>query len=210
MKKERLFYETILLFLPCHIYFDLEYNKLLNPYVDSEWVEKTFKEEMFIYLEIEFGVKKDDVELVILVSSNTKKFSKHYIVRIKNIMLKNNSHCGAFVRKLRNRILRKYGLEMEKNPFFFKREIKDSTETDIIFFADLGVYTKRRQWRLYGSSKKGDYRPLYFEGETEKDCYVIEKHKFYKSLVQRIDETEVNDLVLLSCFEEDGSESIKF
>lgn len=208
-KERRCFYETILPDMPCDLYLDLEYNKEKNPQVVEEYVEGNFKKECFELIEEEYGILPTEIDLVIMQSSNAKKFSKHYIYKIQKRKFKNNYHCGAFVRKLRNRILKKYGSKMSENPFFVNHEKEQKNKKfNRVFFADLGVYTLRRQWRVYGSTKEGEYRPLVYEGEETRDAELIDKKKLFNSLVQRIPEEEVNEIQLLSCYEEDGSDPI--
>lgn len=209
-KETRCFYETILDEYPCHLYFDLEYPKCdSNMHVNEAKLEKDFKEEYRQLFKDEYGIASEDISEVVLDSSNEKKYSKHIIVKIKGKRFKNNYHCGAFVRKLRNRILEKYGGNMLDNVFFLRSKEKHKIEKyDITFFADLGVYTMNRQWRLYKSTKAGQNRFLLLEGERDTDVDVVDKEKFFMCLVQRITEEEVSDLEFIICLEEDGSEPV--
>jgi hypothetical protein len=211
---ERCFYETLAPDVPSHPYFDLEFLRAKNPRADEAFLESNFKAEVIEELKVVAGISgPEDVEFMILDSSNEKKFSKHYILRVKDglWMFKNNYHCGAFARRLKSRILKKYGQVTTENPFFVwgdlkLKEFEHDPERNLTFFADLGVYTLRRQMRLYGSTKReGGYRPLFLEGEdkTRRD---VDRATFYKCIIQRV--SSYDGLRIVECLEEDGSEPV--
>jgi hypothetical protein len=219
-KEDRSFYETVIPGLPCHLYIDLEFSREANPTVEEKKekeIEDEFKRECFELFEEEFGIKKENIRLIALQSGNKSKFSKHYIFKAKDRMFKNNYHAGAFVRKLRNKILLKYGSNMLENKFFFKSKKAHVTKKfDVAFIADLGVYTMNRQWRVYGSTKATEYRPLFLENETLSSLdNGIDKDKLFDSFVQRITVEEVKKkidgrpaLQMLECFDKDMEEPV--
>jgi hypothetical protein len=213
----RHYYETILADMECHMHVDAEYYKLTN--VDSnetELHEKFLEECLAMMVEMEFASDAKDVEVVVLVSSNEKKVSKHYIFKIKGACFTNNYHCGAFARRLRNRLLEKYG-PAENNIFFLWGE----KEKDFVYipsahnkecYMDMGIYTKRRQFRLYFSTKAtSPDRPLLLEHEhsrtnnysikVEAIPLLLNKETFMNCFIQRVEKGSRK----LICTEPDGS-----
>lgn len=214
MKPEnRCFYETVLPDLPCHLHVDAEFIREKNPETDQNWVDKTLKVECIQFMiELEMIKSENDVGIVVLDSSNDVKFSKHYLLVIKDgTRFKNNYHCGAFMRRLKNRMLQKYGEERTKNPLFVwssrkKKEEEINPDKACDFVADICIFTFRRQFRLLGSTKrKGTFRPLLPEG-VDKNNFVLTKERLYESLIQRID--DYSKLKIAECKEENGEEPI--
>lgn len=214
MKPEtRCFYETVLPDIPCHLHVDAEYNRERNPIADQTWVDKTLRSEIIQFMmELEFIEKPEDVKVISLDSSNEVKFSKHYLFVIKDgTRFKNNYHCGAFIRRLRKRMLDKYGQDRTKNPLFawaIRKKASENNDPDkaLEFVADVCVFTFRRQFRLVGSTKrKGPYRPLLPEG-VDKSKFVLTRDRFFETLIQRID--DYSKLKIVECKEENGEEPI--
>jgi hypothetical protein len=234
--KSRCFYETILPELPCHFHVDAEYPKLNNPDADEMWLDDTFKDECIaLMMEMGYVFSKDDVNIWTLVSSNEKKVSRHYIIKMFSeksgdfsddpsrgvvpLHFKNNYHCGAFARRLRNRLLDRYG-PLPDNPFFLWGEKETDTSKYIPgksnkkCYMDLAIYTKRRQFRLYFSTKvAGDYRPLLLEHEhilTQNytkpipPSVLLDKETFYSCFIQRVPSGSRECI----CLEVDGSEPV--
>jgi len=110
-----------------------------------------------------------EIPYTTLNASTDKKLSLHLIF---DIFLKNNYHCGAFMRRFRNRLLRAFeaapfkGDAGRDHPFYINTLEKDRKRPGEMiemraFFCDLAIYTMRRNMRLYTCSKvKGEYRPL--------------------------------------------------
>jgi hypothetical protein len=213
-------YETILEDVGCHIHVDAEYNRKNNPGSDEDWLDTTFKSECIALMtELKYVEREEDVEIITLVSSNTKKVSKHYIMKMRGCYMKNNYHCGAFARRLRNVLIDKYG-DVPVNPFFLWGE----KETDFEYkagrsvkdcYMDMAIYTRRRQFRLYFSTKAaGDYRPLLpKEDHALTDDYTktgpdvwdqikLSKATFMNCFIQRIQPGWKE----VKCYELDGSE----
>ncbi|CAI0546465.1 unnamed protein product [Linum tenue] len=95
--KFRHHYEVIQEGLPCHLYFDLEFNKKEN-------VEKNVDEmvDLLISVVLELLNEKYSIEgsgdwIVELDSSTAEKFSRHLVIRIPKAAFKDNSHVGAVV-----------------------------------------------------------------------------------------------------------------
>lgn len=214
MKPEsRCFYETILPDLPCHLHVDAEFNRERNPNRDASWMDSTFRKECLVFMmELEIISNMSDVKILVLDSSNEKKVSKHYMFLIRDgTRFKNNYHCGAFIRRLKNRMLNKYGDDKDNNPFFVwsvrkNKDEESDPEKSLDFFGDVCIYTLRRQWRLWGSTKRlGPYRPLLLEGD-DKNAWKLSKEKFYETLIQRIG--DYSALKIATCLEENGEEPI--
>lgn len=209
---DRCFYEIVLHDQPCHLYVDVDMDRTLNPEVDTErerWMQTEFLAECrTCILELGMVSSTNDIRVVTLDSSKDGKLSKHFIIKLSKACFTNNYHCGAFVRRIRNRLLRKHGMPIEKNPFFVWKREKDrknpgNTVQVLDFYADLAVYTQRRNWRLYGSTKRsGAYRPLFVEGEKNPLGTSLDKKTFMDCLVQRIDPKETAPM---DCLEENGS-----
>lgn len=193
---ERCFYETILSEFPCHLYVDVEGDKDLNADVDFPVLcDKIFDElKMFIVYFFKEALQdkdaifcKEDIKMIELDSSTETKFSRHYIIKIKNgeYMFANNFHCGALMRRFQKHIIQKYGGPTTKtNPFFHFHSTEKSEEDIMVFMIDMGVYTLRRQFRLVGSAKrKGKKRrELWVTGKPKK----LSKELFLECLVQYI------------------------
>ncbi len=206
----RHFYEMVLDELPCHFYVDAEVHLDTNKNLYLEGTEQLFFEEVFAQM-IELGYIESakDVRVVTLDSSSDRKFSKHYLFKIEGKCFRNNYHCGAFMRRLHNRFLRLYG-QPHENMFFFWSDKETEFQYDAhkhnkLFFADVCVYTMRRQFRLYYSSKlSAPERILLREGEDRQEYLtnpVMNKQAFMDTLIQRVPPGSL----ILDCPEENGS-----
>ncbi len=213
-KEERCFYEILLKDTPTHLYVDLDTDKTMNPGLDAtDLCERVMGEVKSLLVELGACASEEEITLVTLDSSNEKKLSKHYLFKLpNNKYFANNFHCGAFVRRMKKRVLEKYGQNPEENPFYvLKREKgRDSkTRGQMItvwdFPVDEGVYTRNRVFRTYGSTKRdGDFRPLLTEGEELSEDWVPKKKNFFDCLVQYV--PNPYEYALFHCKEEDGTE----
>jgi len=204
----RFFYEILLHNQPCHLYVDVDADLTLNPDIDERHLLHTLLDEC-VRLLIELGAveRADQVRVVALDASKPGKLSKHYVFRLAGggVVFRNAYHCGAFVRRLRQRVLRSYGLEVERNPFFVRKLESDRTcpghSIEVReFLVDKGVYTRNRNFRLWRSVKEtARDRPLLREGEPG-DAPLC-KLTFFDCLVQRT----APDARLFDCLEQDDS-----
>ncbi len=205
-KGSRYFYETILPHIPCHLYIDVEMYHNTNPKVDMENFQKIFEKEIIKFLIQENYINdKRECDFIILDSSNLKKFSKHYIIKIKGKCFRNNFHCGALMRKFHNYIIKEYG-SIDDNPFFFWDEKEKKFEYNPVkhnrvFIVDMGVYTSGRQFRLYGSSKESSPERILLLQDQNSEGDVL-PDIFLSTLIQRVE----HDDELISCLEENGNE----
>ncbi len=210
-KTGRHFYEMVIDDVPCHLYIDAEIYLTTNtPLARScdELEELFFKELYGLMHDLNYIESDTDVRVITLDSSNDAKFSKHYLVKMRDKCFKNNYHCGAFMRRLHNRMLERYG-QPDSNMFFYwsdkETEFKyDAWKHNKTFIADLCVYTKRRQFRLYGSSKRSaPERILLREGESRAEYLAsgtLEREVFFDTLIQYI----AVDTEIVTCLEVNG------
>lgn len=213
---QRCIYEILLHEYPCHLYIDIDMNREINSKIDKN-MEKKLEDEFLeectsLLLELGATNSKDSIKILTLDSSKGKKLSKHFIFHIDGVRFKNNYHCGAFVRRIRNRFEIKYGTDYEKNRFFLKKEQKGKKKEDqgktfqiFDFYADLAVYTCRRNWRIYGSSKGDENRPLYLSGEDNTKTR-LNQDNFLACMIQRIDPSESENINLFECLEMNETE----
>jgi hypothetical protein len=217
---DRCFYETLLENEPCHLHFDLEFYRGTNKDTDETELDRIFESEAAeLMIELDLVQTEDQVRPVVLVSSNEKKVSKHYIYKMSGACMVNNYHCGAFARRLDQRILNKYGSVGDGNPFYLwgEKETKFVNMYDKQSYMDLGIYTRRRQFRLYFSSKRTDpSRPLLLidqhrqtQGYKNKEVikeFTLNRDDFIDTLIQRVDHSLHGRVCEIT--ELDGSEPI--
>nr|XP_018681352.1 PREDICTED: DNA-directed primase/polymerase protein isoform X5 [Musa acuminata subsp. malaccensis] len=95
--KLRHHYEVIKEGLPCHLYFDLEFDKTVNADKNVDDMVDILMSVTFDILFDKYAIEANDGWIIELDSSTTKKFSRHVIIRIPKVAFKDNSHVGAFV-----------------------------------------------------------------------------------------------------------------
>ncbi|GER51046.1 DNA primases [Striga asiatica] len=95
--KFRHHYEVIQEGLPCHLYFDLEFNKRENIGRDGDEMVDLLINVIFDLLLEMYSIQGTEDFVVELDSSTEEKFSRHLIIRIPRTAFKDNSHVGAFV-----------------------------------------------------------------------------------------------------------------
>lgn len=210
---DRCYYEIILKDMPTRVYVDvdaqLSLNPVMSPAVITEMMGVLVSEIEQLINELVFEIDEDHIPWapVRLDSSKASKLSKHLVF---DVHLRNNYHCGAFMRKVRNRVVAKFekapgtGDRDSDHPYYLWARVKDPTkpnsgETILVrtFFADLTVYTKRRNFRIYGSAKRiPGALPLLAEGENG-----FSWDTFNRCILQRRAEGEA----VVDCLESDGS-----
>ena len=171
-KIKRKFYEVIPEEQLCRLYFDLEFYKTKNPDLQGISILDTFINLVCFYLREKFDISCNRGDIIDLDSSTSDKFSRHLIFHMPGSLFCNNIQCGNFVKYIYEMVRRKLIRNESQNvdglkpmDIDYEEEIeppdginigelfvtnKDDKKT---FFADLGVYTKNRNFRLYGSSK---------------------------------------------------------
>ncbi|KAI3762496.1 hypothetical protein L1987_52926 [Smallanthus sonchifolius] len=183
--KFRHHYEVIQEGLPCHLYFDLEFNIKEN-------VEKNGDEMVDLLILITFeallekySIKGNTDWIVELDSSTKDKFSRHLIIRLPGLAFKDNTHVGAFVAEICSRV----HCARQKDKRFEQLYIsKDSSSADgpCHLFVDTAVYSRNRCFRLHLSSKAGKSSVLLPTGRF-KCKEMIEEDVFMVSLICNID-----------------------
>ncbi|KAK9021812.1 hypothetical protein V6N11_011781 [Hibiscus sabdariffa] len=152
--KLRHHYEVIQEGFPCHLYFDLEFNKRDNLGRDGDEMVDLLIIVILEALLEKYSIIGNQDWVVELDSSTEDKFSRHLIMRIPKIAFKDNSHVGAFVTEICSRI----ASAKEKDERFEKLYVKkDSTSAKSPgqLFVDTAVYSRNRCFRLALSSKAG-------------------------------------------------------
>jgi hypothetical protein len=126
--------------------------------IDINDVVKSICETVSLLLKTYY--KQEHIELLQFDSSNKLKQSRHLIFQIL--------------------------FKTQKNVESFIHLIKDDICDEYKEYIDTSVYSKNRNFRLYGSSKKGQNRFLKRMDENGNfiDENIIDKNSFYKSLIQ--------------------------
>ena len=186
--RHRTFYEILQPNQSCHLYFDIEYDKLLNPNRDGESAVGIFKRFLVEKILSIFGLHisnfvRDENDrfsghLIELDASNYKKFSKHLIVILPGPhFFKDNKHVGEFVDFLCNEIkvtacLNNQNDSLSLSPLV--HSLRQQFRGDIIqnvLFIDQTVYGALQNFRLILSAKFSDigrrHFNLYLSGEKK-------------------------------------------
>ncbi|KAL1206731.1 hypothetical protein V5N11_027289 [Cardamine amara subsp. amara] len=150
--RHRHHYEVIQEGLPCHMYFDLEFNQKVNEGKNvDEMVDILISVILKALLE-KYAIEGKEDWIVELDSSTNDKFSRHLLVLIPKIAFKDNLHVGAFVAELCSRIVNAKEKDERLCKLFVHKEANDSASQ---LFVDTAVYSKNRCFRLALSSKAG-------------------------------------------------------
>ncbi|KAG5558671.1 hypothetical protein RHGRI_008579 [Rhododendron griersonianum] len=178
-------YEVIQEGLPCHLYFDLEFNKRDNTEKDGDEMVDLLITVVFDALSDKYGIQGDHDWIVELDSSTEAKFSRHLIIRLQKTAFKDNSHAGAFIAEICSRINNEKGSDRRFEKLFVS---KDSSSADIPsqIFVDTAVYSRNRCFRLPLSSKAGKNSVLLPTGQF-KCKNMSEENVFMASLICNMD-----------------------
>ncbi|XP_074381097.1 uncharacterized protein LOC141721856 isoform X2 [Apium graveolens] len=183
--KLRHHYEVIQEGLPCHLYFDLEFNKKENASKNGEEMVDLLLSAVFDAFYEKYSIQGDNDWVVELDSSTQEKFSRHLVIRLPRTAFKNNTHAGAFVAEICSRIQK----AMESDRRFENLVIcKDSSTSDAPcqLFIDTAVYSRNRCFRLPLSSKAGKSSVLLPTGRF-KCMDMSEEEMFMASLICNMD-----------------------
>ena len=152
-------YEVIRQQTPCRLYFDLEYAKEFNEGIDEETLLEEFYAELAAEFKEHYGVKLEKARIIDLDSSTVQKFSRHWIIDLDDEgFFEDAPTAGRFVKRLVTRLAEEQGTNQlhDRRPILAKHlfvQTKESSKPSC--FIDLGVYTRNRLFRCYGSSKFG-------------------------------------------------------
>ena len=97
------FYEVIRKGSPCHLYFDIEFKKPLNPSVDGPAMTALFVDfvlEQLALWQPALAAKMSADDVIDLDASSGTKFSRHLIFRVPGAAFGSNLAMGAYVRQL--------------------------------------------------------------------------------------------------------------
>ncbi|XP_030448880.2 uncharacterized protein LOC115671456 isoform X2 [Syzygium oleosum] len=202
--KLRHHYEVIQEGLPCHLYFDLEFNKRENGDKNGDEMVDLLIVVVFEVLLDKYSIQGNEEWVVELDSSTEEKFSRHLILRIPMTAFKDNSHVGAFVSEVCSRISSARETDKRYEKLFVK---KDSSTSTCQTFVDTAVYSRNRCFRLALSSKAGKSSVLLPTGRFKcKD--MCEEDMFMASLICSMD---VDCQKLLVCkMELDCAKTLQF
>ncbi|GJR34279.1 hypothetical protein Tco_1209963, partial [Tanacetum coccineum] len=95
--KFRHHYEVIQEGMPCHLYFDLEFNIKENAEKNGDEMVDLLITIIFECLLEKYSIQGDTNWIVELDSSTKDKFSRHLIIRLPEMAFKDNRNVGAFV-----------------------------------------------------------------------------------------------------------------
>jgi len=213
-KNKRIYYELCIQNVPSHFHVDAEIDLTRNSNVNIKEIQKDFiRYTKELMIELKYTDDVNNIKVFITDSTSFEKISRHYIFKINKKMFMSNIQCGAFMRRLRNKIQEEEGIDPQKNRFFFKRHCTDENhannpEFSLIFFADLGIYTKHRVYRTLGSTKNKQNR--HFIAMDENDTIIGDLDSLsYKDFVQYFIQYDAtfSDIELLVCTDPDGKET---
>ncbi|CAA0812942.1 DNA primases [Striga hermonthica] len=183
--KFRHHYEVIQEGFPCHLYFDLEFNKRENIGRDGDEMVDLLINVIFDLLLEKYSIQGTADFVVELDSSTEEKFSRHLIIRIPRTAFKDNSHVGAFVAEICSRI---YICKVKDESYekLFVSKSPNSADSQRQLFIDTAVYSRNRCFRLAFSSKAGKSSFLLSSGRFKcKD--MDEEETFMTSLICNVD-----------------------
>ena len=162
---KRHFYEVIPSDANCHMYFDLEFDKTINPCLDGQKLVNIWIEFVSFCLEHELNISSSRNHVIELDSTTDTKFSQHLIWHIPNAVFKSNLDVGNFVHNICDGLRSYLNLESNALQKHWIHSVNCADELKTLYvqgssgektlFVDEGVYTKNRNFRLYLSSKKG-------------------------------------------------------
>lgn len=184
---DRCWYEVIAQDAPCKLYFDLEFDRGLNPGRDCNAMVREMVDVVRREWEAVFGDRCERQDVLWLDSSTEKKFSCHLVFQ-RTKLFRDNREAGAFVRLVCDKLRNCTGSGSEAAcSLFVKNRHQES-----VLFCDEGVYTRNRNFRLFQCTKWGKNAPLVVSANDEyvrsENCN--EEKTFLDSLVTWSSERE--------------------
>ncbi|XP_015524397.1 DNA-directed primase/polymerase protein [Neodiprion pinetum] len=221
-KEQRCSYEVIPDGSPCHLYFDLEFGKDLNPSSDGSKMTKTLIDVFCAHFLEHWGFPCRRSEVLSLDSTTDVKFSRHLVFRVKNVMFKNNQHAGRFVKTICSNIRQSLLLDNATRSSvdnilsrFHKEDLAElfiNTTKGKELFVDEGVYTRNRHFRIYKSTKLGKNSHLTVSDDSEYILSTTYTNKelglFLDSLISYVPSTK--NLILLEYQDKNSVDAIKY
>ncbi|XP_010261356.1 PREDICTED: DNA-directed primase/polymerase protein isoform X3 [Nelumbo nucifera] len=183
--KFRHHYEVIQEGLPCHLYFDLEFNKRANDGKNGDEMVDLLISIILDALFDKYSIQGNQEWIIELDSSTEEKFSRHLIIRIPKTAFKDNLHAGAFVAEICSRICSARESDRRLDKLFISKD-PSSDEIPCQLFVDTAVYSRNRCFRLFLSSKAGKNSVLLPTGRF-KCKSMSEEEMFMASLICNMD-----------------------
>ncbi|KAH6566546.1 hypothetical protein BASA62_006643 [Batrachochytrium salamandrivorans] len=202
-KSQRHYYELIESGTPCHLYFDIEYDKTCNPGLDGDAALDAFQNYICKRLGDACAIDPKSICTIDLTSTTDVKFSRHLIMRVPGFAFQDNVHAGGFVARIVSDLtaLREHYLDhqlkepkqasslmgldtlLPVDPCIFLGFVFNA-EGAVQFFVDMGVYTRNRNFRLWRSSKLAKKVELV----ASPRCLITDDEQgFRKTLVSYVD-----------------------
>ncbi|XP_078661428.1 DNA-directed primase/polymerase protein-like isoform X2 [Branchiostoma floridae x Branchiostoma belcheri] len=207
------FYEVIPEGATCHLHFDLEFSRVVNPGSDGVTMVGTLIRYVCWFLKKKYDLDCTEEHVLDLESSTEEKFSRHLIFHLPGAAFQDNIHAGNFVHEMCDKL---YQHTEQQRPHAGAVELQELAEAvpgldqlfvnnkdgERVLFIDTGVYTKNRNFRLYKNTKLGRRAPLlvaptckYRLQHSSKACW--DKQVFLDSLVSNVRFS--SDLKVLRC-----------
>ncbi|KAF9602333.1 hypothetical protein IFM89_026538 [Coptis chinensis] len=178
-------YEVIQEGLPCHLYFDLEFDKRVNLEKNGEEMVDVLLSVIFYALLDKYSIHGEEDWVIELDSSTEEKFSRHLIIRVPKSAFKDNSHAGAFVAEVCSRICSGRDRDHKLQKLFVSKDLS-SHEPLHHLFVDTAVYSRNRCFRLALSSKAGK-KSILLPTSRFKCKNLCEQDMFMDSLICKMD-----------------------
>jgi hypothetical protein len=174
--EEKHFYEVIPEGHACKLYFDIEFNRDLNPSCDGDHLIDILIEAVSQELVRVFHIGKCTKNDVLdLDSSTDKKFSRHLIFNLKDAVFADNLQAGNFVAYLSDQL--KQEICSADPSSKIRQLIVKSPHTTEDLFIDLGVYSRNRNFRILWSSKLGKSAHLCLVKASQFKTHYLMKHR---------------------------------
>ncbi|KAK3008262.1 hypothetical protein RJ639_014948 [Escallonia herrerae] len=167
-------YEVIQEGAPCHLYFDLEFNKQENAEKNGDEMVDLLLVVVFDALLEKYSIQGNH-DWIVELDSSTKgmvsdgwflfffyylrplfeKFSRHLVIRLHKTAFRDNTHAGAFVAEICSRVHSSRGRDKRFEKLFISKGDSSSADIACQLFVDMAVYSRNRCFRLPLSSKAG-------------------------------------------------------
>jgi hypothetical protein len=191
----------------CDLYVDIDLDLTINE-LGTEDLQKITRTLLYQIKErlARIGISETWMRILTYDSSTNTKFSQHHIVKIidpetlQRYKFRNNFHCGAFMRGIRNDCL--------DLKFMFvnaTKKHKGQNVQYIAFVSDLAIYTETRLFRPPGCTKYGKNSFLKCF-DVENWAYIpVDDDKFFKFADEGLVQTCYNqDIIPFDVMEENG------
>eukprot|EP00741_Cyanophora_paradoxa_P021212 tig00000237_g20473.t1 len=185
----RHYYEVIRENAACLLYLDLEFDRTLpgNAGRDGDAMVATLCRHLGAFLAETYGLREGDLRARAseLDSSTEKKFSRHLaFCQLRAAFATNHGQLRPFMHAFARRLEADRASDPEVESLYV-----DTGKGTKALFVDLGVYTRNRVFRLFGSTKLGKRAYLWPVGwdraERLRNC-AAHRAEFYRALVAHV------------------------